>query len=182
MARISLIQKKEDLAPEQQEIYEAIARSRGVVGGPFLALLHSPELAGRTAHLGSYVRFESGPDRKVVELAALVTARELDCKHEWAAHVNNAQKAGIPLETIRAIHQRKGTEEFSLEDAQILSYARELLHSHRASEATFQALYARLGERGIVELTATIGYYAMLACTLNAFDVVTATVPEDLKI
>ena len=30
------------------------------------------------------------------------------------------------------------------------------------SEPTFQALYARLGERGLVELTATIGYYAML--------------------
>jgi hypothetical protein len=25
--------------------------------------------------------------------------------------------------------------------------------------------------QGVVELTATIGYYAMLACTLNAFDV-----------
>jgi 4-carboxymuconolactone decarboxylase len=182
MARISLIEKKENLRPEHQEIYEGIARSRGAVGGPFLALLHSPELAGRTAHLGSYVRFESSLDHKVVELAALATARELHCKHEWAAHVKNAQKAGIPLQTIRAIHQLKGTEEFSMEDAQILSYARELLHSHRASEATFQALYARLGERGIVELTATIGYYAMLACTLNAFDVVTATVPEDLKI
>jgi 4-carboxymuconolactone decarboxylase len=182
MARIDLMEKKEDLRPEHREIYEAIARSRGVVGGPFLALLHSPELAGRTAHLGSYVRFESGLDHKLVELAALVTARELDCKHEWAAHVNNAQKAGIPLETIRAIHQRNGAEHFSTEDAQVLSYVRELLHRHRASEATFQALYARLGERGLVELTATIGYYAMLACTLNAFDVVTATAPEDLKI
>jgi 4-carboxymuconolactone decarboxylase len=182
MAKIGLIEKKEDLAPEHQQIYEAIARSRGVVGGPFLALLHSPELAGRTAHLGSYVRFESSLDHKLVELAALVTARELDCKHEWAAHVNNAQKAGIPHETIRAIHQRKGAENFSVEDAQILGYVRELLHSHRASEATLKALHARLGERGLVELTATIGYYAMLACTLNAFDVVTAAVADDLKI
>jgi hypothetical protein len=39
-----------------------------------------------------------------------------------------------------------------------------------------------LGEKGLVEVTATIGYYAMLACTLNAFDVVTATGPEDLQI
>jgi len=39
-----------------------------------------------------------------------------------------------------------------------------------------------LGEKGIVELTATIGYYAMLACTLNTFDVYTFTPPEDLKI
>ena len=45
MARIATIEKKEDLAPEHQKIYEAIAQSRGVVGGPFRALLHSPELA-----------------------------------------------------------------------------------------------------------------------------------------
>ena len=38
MARITTIQKKEDLAPEHQPIYDAIAASRGVVGGPFLGL------------------------------------------------------------------------------------------------------------------------------------------------
>jgi 4-carboxymuconolactone decarboxylase len=182
MARIATISKKQELAAEHHPIYDAIAQSRGVVGGPFLALLHSPELAGRTAHLGSYVRFESSLERKVLELAALAAARELECKHEWAAHVNHGQKAGIPLETIRALHQRKGPEHFSSEDAQIISYVHELLRSHRASEATFQALYARLGERGLVELTATIGYYAMVACTLNAFDLATAIAPDDLKI
>jgi len=31
-------------------------------------------------------------------------------------------------------------------------------------------------------LTATIGYYAMVACTLNAFDLVTATGAEEFKI
>jgi len=56
------------------------------------------------------------------------------------------------------------------------------LRTHRVSETTFQALYARLGERGLVELTATIGYYAMLACTLNALDLVSVTIPDDLKI
>ncbi len=182
MARIATIDKKEDLAPEHRPIYDAIAQSRGVVGGPWLALLHSPELAQRTAHLGSYVRFESSLDHKLVEFTALVAARELECKHEWAAHIVNGQKAGIPMETIRAVYQRKGTESFSSEDAQIVSFVREILHSHRVSEATFQVLYGRLGEKGLVELTATVGYYAMLACTLNAFDVATASAPEEFKI
>jgi 4-carboxymuconolactone decarboxylase len=182
MARIATINSKQDLAAEHRHVYDAIAQSRGTVGGPWLALLHSPELAARTMHLGSYVRFESNLDHKTVEFTALVTARELDCKHEWAAHVNNAQKAGISLETIRAVHQKQGVEKFSSEDAQIVSFVREVLHSHRVSEPTFQAIYARLGERGMVELTGTIGYYAMLACTLNTFDVATAVPPEDLKI
>ena len=74
MARIATIDNKEALAPEHRPIYEAIAQSRGAVGGPWLALLHSPELAQRTAHLGSYVRFESTLERKLIELAALVAA------------------------------------------------------------------------------------------------------------
>src|ERR1043166_3432367 len=103
MARIATIQKKEEIPAEHQHVYDEIAASRGAVGGPWLALLHSPELAGRTAHLGSYVRFESSLDHKIVEFAALVSAREVECKHEWAAHVANGQKAGIPLETIRNV-------------------------------------------------------------------------------
>ena len=59
MARIATIDKKEDLAPEDQKVYDAIAQSRGAVGGPWRALLYSPEMAQRTMHLGSYVRFES---------------------------------------------------------------------------------------------------------------------------
>ena len=182
MARIATIDKKEDLAAEDQKVYDAIAQSRGVVGGPWRALLHSPEMAQRTMHLGSYVRFESTLDHKLVEFAALVSARELDCKHEWAAHVNHAQKAGISMETIRAVHQKKSVENFSTEDAQIVSFVREMIQTHRVSEPTFQAIFNRFGEKGMVELTATIGYYAMLACTLNTFDVYTATPPDDLKI
>jgi 4-carboxymuconolactone decarboxylase len=182
MARIATIDKREDLKPEDQKVYDAIAASRGVVGGPWRALLHSPELAYRTMHLGSYVRFESSLDHKIVEFTALVSARELDCKHEWAAHANHAQKAGIPIETIRAVYEKKSTEHFSTEDAQLVSLVREVIHQHRVSEATFQAIYGRFGEKGMVELTATIGYYAMLACTLNTFDVYTLTPPEDLKI
>lgn len=182
MARIATIDKKDDLAPEHQPIYDAILKSRGAVGGPWLALLHSPELAQRTAHLGSYVRFESTLDHKLIEFTALVAARELECKHEWAAHVAHGQKAGIPMATIRAVYEKKATESFSSEDAQIVSFVREMLHSHRVTEPTYQAIYGRLGEQAMVELAATIGYYAMLACTLNTFDVATATAPEELKI
>jgi 4-carboxymuconolactone decarboxylase len=182
MARIATIDKKEDLAPEHQHVYDAIAQSRGAVGGPWRALLHSPELAQRTMHLGSYVRFESSLDHRLVELAALVAARELGCKHEWAAHIGHAEKAGIPMETVRAVHEKKSAEHFTSEDAQVVSFVREILTSHKVSESTFQALYGRLGEKRFVELAATVGYYAMLACTLNAFDVYTATPPKDFEI
>jgi 4-carboxymuconolactone decarboxylase len=64
----------------------------------------------------------------------------------------------------------------------VISFVREIVNQHRVSEATFQALYGRLGEKGFVELAATVGYYAMLACTMNTFDVYTQTPPDDLKL
>src|SRR5215813_9613883 len=108
MARIATIDKKEDLAPKHQPIYDAILQSRGAVGGPWLALLHSPELAQRTAHLGSYVRFESTLDRKLLEFTALVTARivaiGMPAFWPWATCAAHGQKAGIPMATIRAVY------------------------------------------------------------------------------
>ncbi|HSQ13940.1 MAG TPA: hypothetical protein VLM90_13015, partial [Candidatus Deferrimicrobium sp.] len=78
--------------------------------------------------------------------------------------------------------QKQGAETFSSEDAQLVRFVREIIHDHRVSEPTFQAIHGRFGDKGMVELSATIGYYAMLACTLNTFDVYTVTPPDDLKI
>jgi hypothetical protein len=41
--------------------------------------------------------------------------------------------------------------------------------------ATFQAVYGRLGEKKMVELTATIGYHATLDGTLKTFDLYTVS-------
>ena len=48
---------------------------------------------------------------------------------------------------------------------------RQLVVDHRIAPATFEEARERLGVRGLVELTATIGYYAMIAAPLNAFEV-----------
>jgi 4-carboxymuconolactone decarboxylase len=58
----------------------------------------------------------------------------------------------------------------------------QLLVDHRTDDATVAALRAGLGVQGVVDLTATIGYYAMLACTLNAFDVRPDVSEEELDV
>jgi 4-carboxymuconolactone decarboxylase len=182
MAKIPLIEHKESLAPEHQGIYDAIVKTRGEVRGCFPALLHSPVIADHTASLGAYLRFNSQLDPKVRALAAMTTSRELDCVHEWAAGVKNAEKNGISNETVQAIHQRKPTTGLPLDEAQVVNYVRELVHSHRVTEPTFEALRVRLDVNGIVELTATIGYYSMISCTLNAFELSSSPNPKDFPI
>jgi len=138
-------------------------------GRPFAALLHSPELAGRIAETGHYVRFEGPLSQAERELAIITVARQLDAQYEWVAHAVLARKAGVREEVITAIRERKAPAGFTPAEAQVHGYAVALLREHRVSDEAFAALQARFGLEGLVDLTATIGYYAMIACALNAF-------------
>jgi 4-carboxymuconolactone decarboxylase len=171
MARIPLITRADEVPIAHRDVWARIAKSRGSVVGPFAALLHSPVLADRTAELGAYIRFDSALSAVDRELVILAVARELDCHFEWAYHVREARKAGLRTEVIAAIRSRGAPAGLTEDEAAVVGYVRQLLVSHRTDDATVAALRARLGVQGVVELTATIGYYAMLACTLNAFDV-----------
>ena len=102
MARIPLIEQRNQVEPGGEAAFDLIAESRGKVAGPFAALLHSPELASRTAHLGAYIRFESGLSGEIRELAILTVARQLDCRYEWAMHAPLARKAGVRDDAIAA--------------------------------------------------------------------------------
>ena len=171
MARIPQISGKDEVAEEYHHIVDSISSSRGRISGPFSVLLHSPEVAGRAAHLGAYIRFESTLPGDLREVAINTAAREFDCGYEWAAHARLAKEAGVSDEAIDAIANRGELDALSEDEALVIQYGRELFRDHRISDATYKAAEARFGVQGVVELTATMGYYGMLACALNAFEV-----------
>jgi len=166
MARLTPITSKDQVAPEAHPIVDGILKSRGALQGPFSMFLHAPELAGRLAHLGAYVRFEGGLDMRVRVLAAMTVARELDAVYVWGAQTGSARRQGVPETTIAAIRE-KHTHGVPADDAQVVEFTRRLLREHRVDDATVAALRQRFGDRGLIELTGTIGYYAMLAMTVN---------------
>jgi len=180
MARLTPITSKDQVAPEAHPVVDAITKSRGALQGPFSMFLHAPELAGRVAHLGAYVRFEGGLDMRVRVLAAMAVAREFDAVYVWGAQSGSALRQGVPESTITAIRE-KHTRGVPAEDAQIIAFTRQLLQRHRVDDATFQALRSRFGESGLIELTGSIGYYAMLAMTVNACDLEAAPGAEVLQ-
>ncbi len=49
-----------------------------------------------------------------------------------------------------------------------MDFTRQLIGNHRVDDATVKALRARFGSEGLIQLTGTIGYYSMLAMTVNA--------------
>ena len=64
----------EQMTPAQREVAaEITAGPRGEVRGPFIALIHNPELAGRLQKLGEHLRWKGKLPPKLKELAVLVT-------------------------------------------------------------------------------------------------------------
>lgn len=180
MARLTPITRKEQVAPEAHPIVDAIVKSRGALQGPFSMFLHAPELAGRVAHLGAYIRFEGGLDMRVRVLAAMTAAREFDALYVWGAQTGSARRQGVAESTIAAIRERH-TRGVPAEDAQIIDFTRRLIRDHRADDGTIRALRVRFGDQGLIELTGTIGYYSMLAMTVNACELEPASGAEMLQ-
>lgn len=181
MARLTSITSKDQVAAKDQATVDAIVKSRGALQGPFTMFLHSPELAGRVAHLGAFVRFEGSLDMRVRVLAAMTVARELDAVYVWGAQTGSARKQGVPETTIKAIRE-KHSRGLPPEDAQIVEFTQQLLRKHRVDDATVKALRARFGDDGFIQLTGAIGYYSMLAMTVNACELEAGSGAEILKV
>jgi 4-carboxymuconolactone decarboxylase len=143
--------------------------------------LHSPELAGRLANLGAYVRFEGSLDMRVRVLAAMTAAREFEAVYVWGAQTGGARRLGVPEETIAAIRENH-SRGIPPEDAEIVEFTRQLLRRHRVDEASFKKMQARFGDDGLIQLTGAIGYYSMLAMTVNACELEAAQGAEVLKV
>ena len=180
MARLTPITSKNQVAATDHAVYDSIVQSRGAVQGPFTMFLHCPELAGRLAHLGAYVRFEGSLDMRVRVLAAMTVARELEAIYVWGAQTGGARKLGVPESTITAIRENH-SRGIAPEDAQIVEFTRELMRRHRVDDATASAIRQRFGDDGFIQLTGAIGYYGMLSMTVNACELEAAAGAEVLK-
>jgi 4-carboxymuconolactone decarboxylase len=181
MARLPHITSKDQVDAKHHTTFDSIVASRGAVAGPFHMFMHSPEVAGRVAHLGAYVRFEGELDMKIRVLAAMTVAREFEAMYVWGAQTGGARRRGVPESTITAIRENhsRGVPQ---DDADIIEFTRQLLRQHRADEALFKKLQARLGNDQLIQLTTAIGYYTMLGMTVNACELEAAEGAEVLKV
>ena len=158
-----------DMTLDQQRVAQAVASGpRGGLRGPFHALLRSPELADRVRHLGDYVRFESMVPAALRELAILLVARFWSAHYEWNAHRKHAAAAGLDPSIADAIEMGLRPAKLTADETLVYDLVAELLHDRDISDATFAAAEARFGERMIVELIGTAGYYGFVSLVLNA--------------
>lgn len=161
------------LDAEATAVVQAVgAGRRGTVPANVVTWLSHPELARRAAHLGELVRYETSLAPRLSELAILVVARHWHCAYEWAIHAGEAARAGVPGGVIDAIG--RGTVPPLAGDEQLVTAAaRQLLVTGRLDDACYDAALAALGDAGLTDLVAVVGYYTLVAFSLNARQVPT---------
>lgn len=171
MARIPL-PSPETFTAEQKRVYDAIVSGpRGALRGPLRAALHNPELADKWQQLGELLRYRTSLPAPLSELAILVTARHCDCQLEWFIHAETARKAGLPDSIIENIRTRRPIGNADQDAVDVCLFASELNRSYSVSDEIHRRIRERFGVTGVVELTALIGYYTMVAMTLNAHEI-----------
>jgi 4-carboxymuconolactone decarboxylase len=156
-----------DMSAEQRDVAALIsAGPRGEVRGPFIALLHNAAIARHLQALGEQLRWRGKLPQKLVELAVLITARRWSCQHEWFMHEPLARKAGLDGAIIDAIRERRELPA-SGDERLVHAFCRDLHASGRVSDENFEAVRARFGLDGAVELLVLSGYYTTMAMVLN---------------
>jgi 4-carboxymuconolactone decarboxylase len=158
----------EQMTPVQREVAAEIsAGPRGEVRGPFIPLIHHPELARRLQALGEQLRWKSTLPAQLVELAVLITARRWTCQHEWFMHEKLARTAGLDPRVIDSVSRNERPANLSPEQAAVHAFCSDLHASGRASDSAFESVRARFGHEGALELIALCGYYSLMAMVLN---------------
>ena len=171
MGRLTELER-DQLSPDQLVIYNDIIESRGgSIDGPFKAWLHSPELADRAQRLGAFCRYHTSLCARLSELAILITARHWRATVEWQIHAPIARQEGLSDAVIEALLADQSPK-FEKDDEQaVYELATELYKTRRVSETCYLSAARSLGEKGVVELIGILGYYALVAMTLNTFEV-----------
>ena len=171
MARIPLV-TREQITEKEKPAFDAFMQSR--TGrpniGPYSLLLHMPEMAQRVEALRTYLRDEASLSQKLQELVMISVAREMSCAFIWYAHAAPARQAGIRDDIVDNIRERRPLTNLDPEEQIVVDFTRELLQHRKVSRPTFDAATAKLGQRGVMTLTTLIATYAVLAYSMNTYE------------
>ncbi len=153
--------------PEQVKAVEDFKAIRKVgLSGPWHVLIRSPELLTHVHQIGSYLRYRCSLSGRLSETTIMLVAREWSQDFEWGEHRKYALAAGVKQETLDDIRAGRRPS-LDGEDEIVWNFVTELLKTRRVSDASYAAALAAFGEQGVVDLSGLVGYYSLLAATMN---------------
>ena len=169
MSRIPTFNESSDFNPAQRRVVDAIlGRRGGRIPGPYRVSLHCPEITEVWHPLGEKLLLHSSFAPRLSEFVIILAARGMDCDYVFNSHMGHAVKNGLPQSVVDAMAQNQRPLFAQADEEAVYDFCRELTQKKVVSDATYQRALALFGAPGVVELTGLIGYYAMIALTLNA--------------
>ena len=160
--------KREELNEAGKKLFDTRAVADGF--GPGSIRLYSPPVAEAMTGVNIYLRRKSGLDPRLVELAILVTAREMDCEYVWTAHEPAAQKAGLAQGIIDTVKFRRPPTGLGEKEAVIDQLGRDSISKHKVGSDTFARAVKLFGHQGVVDVVSLMGDYAATTILLNVAD------------
>jgi 4-carboxymuconolactone decarboxylase len=130
--------------------------------GPTNITLRSPQMAELDRPLTEYLRFKAPMQRKLKEIAVMLTARFWGGQYVWYSHRQQALDAGLDPAFITAMAKGERPANMSADEAAVYDFVTELLQTRQVSDANFKTMVDRFGERQVVELVGLMGHFHML--------------------
>jgi 4-carboxymuconolactone decarboxylase len=156
----------EQMSPAQQTMTDHALAGRGPVG-MFNIAVRSPEAGDLLFAMGDRVRFHMSVPDKLKEMAIILTARYWGAQFEWLAHRRAAVEAGLSEDKVKAIAEGKQPVGMSADEQAVYNFITELFKTRRVSDDTFAAVTNLVGERGVVDLVASAGFYQIVSMFMN---------------
>ena len=137
--------------------------------GPFNVLMRSPAIGDLSQALGNSIRFSSGLNGRVRELATLMAGRAWSSHYEWYAHARYAKQEGVADEVVAAIAGRRTPDlkRMPADEAIAWRVTDEMLYTREITDATYKEALATLGERQLMSTVIIAAYYEYISMLLN---------------
>src|ERR1700758_2397419 len=165
MARIDYC----DTSKSNERTKEILGKNRNA--NIFRMMAHSPSYFEQYCRLGGAIRNRGELDPIVRELAITRTGILCEAPYEVVAHKRIGKNVGVTDEQNEALENWREASCFNDVQRAALAFTDEVVKLPRPTDATFNAIKARLTPGALVELQLSVGFYIMTSKFLETFQI-----------
>ena len=166
---------------QQQEFSRLMSsagtRAGGITNAPFKVYFASPEFGLEAIRMSNYLRWGTGLDARLAELAILIAGRQWTSDYIWHAHYPLAIKGGLDPSVAADIAAGKRPAKMKEDEAIVYDLLVEIYRDHSVSDATYAKARAKYGEKGVTDIVGLGSYYGVTAMAIIVSN--TETAPGD---
>ena len=161
-----------EMPPDMKDAYEFTKGLRGLVPGPHRIWLANPTLSKTIVPTGEYYQKHSTLTKAEIEIVTnLINARWLSAYASYEHEKIGEEQGHLdPDKVQRLIAGLPVSFEDPREDV-VYEVAYALVQPRPVSLGLYRKAKDRVGDAGIVDVAALIGWFTMVSMTLAAFDV-----------